>query len=269
MLNAKEFAGTIEALLNLLGNKQDTVLFAQVIQLFHKDRMPCQQPCITLHRLNDDSRNLLRRQIGCKCSFDICDTFLLAGFIIIGYIIKREAVNIRQHRTHLCTHTRCYHGHGNRTVCAAMICVDKCDNLASAGVSSCKFHCRIIRIGTAVAENDFCRHTARVNRSQPFRIFNALSAIGISNRILRIIVQLFLYSRRNDGIAAAQIQGRCTGKEIDILVIIFIVNNILVNLFDYHRIIGQMLGRRKNLFISFHPRIAFLCIQCHKYHSLL
>jgi hypothetical protein len=63
MLDGKPFSCTLERLLHFFRNKEDAMLFAEVIQLFHKNLMPHNQPCIALYWLYDDSRNLFRRKV--------------------------------------------------------------------------------------------------------------------------------------------------------------------------------------------------------------
>ena len=150
-----------------------------------------------------------------------------------------------------------------------MVGIDECDDFASARIGSCEFYRRIIGIRAAVAENDFRRHTTGINRGQSFCIFNAFFAIGISDGILGIVLKLLLHRCGYHRVTASQVQRGGTGKKINKLIIVLIINHIPVNFFNHQRIIGQVLCRRYYLLVSFHQSIAFFRVQSHCYHSLL
>ena len=112
MLDREELSGAVESLLNFFTDKKDTVLFAELKEFLHKDRMCWQNACIPLDGFNYHSCNFVRRHPGRKSRLYGGDAVSLTDFIWNIIPEERKRIDFRKEGAHLFMHLGRTRRHG-------------------------------------------------------------------------------------------------------------------------------------------------------------
>ena len=217
-----------------------------------------QQSGVTLDRLDDHRRYLLWGQIGGKGLFDHPDTIPLTGGILHRCIKKGKVVDLRQKRPHPPPRSDGDGGQRRCAVGAAVVAVEKRDDLGPSGIGAGKLHRRVVAIAAAEAKADLGLCAAGINGRQTLRVFDTGAAVGVRDGVLCPLPDLIHNGRVNSGLTAPQIKRGRAGEKIDIAVFILIIDHILLRLRDNKGKIGKVRAWRNDLFVPLNPLHTFL-----------
>ena len=257
MLDGEELAGAVKALLHLLGDEEDAVGPAHLIELLHENGVSRQHAAVALHGLDDHGGHLAGRQPGGKGRLHLLQALALHHVVRLIHAEEGEGVDLRQERPHLLVHLGGAGGHGGRAVGVAVIAVEEHDDLLPSRVGSGVFHCRVVGVGAAVAEADLGRHAAGIDGDQMLGILNAALVVAIRLGVLGKVLQLPADGLCDHRVGAAQIQGGSAGKKIDKAVAVHICDDAALAFLHRQREIGQVLARGDHLLVPCHPFFAF------------
>ena len=257
MLDGEELAGAVKALLHLLGDEEDAVGPAHLIELLHENGVSRQHAAVALHGLDDHGGHLAGRQPGGKGRLHLLQALALHHVVRLIHAEEGKGVDLRQEGPHLLVHLGGAGGHGGRAVGVAVIAVEEHDDLLPSRVGSGVFHCRVVGVGAAVAEADLGRHAAGIDGDQMLGILNAALVVAIGLGVLGKVLQLPADGLRDHRIGAAQIQGGSAGEEVDKAVAVHVCDDAALAFLHRQRKIGQVLARGDHLLVPCHPFLAF------------
>ena len=206
MFDAKELTGTVKALLDFLGNKEDAVFLAGLVEFFHEDRMSRQDTAVALHGFDDHSGHFRCGQVRGKRRFHRLHAIAFDLFVALVDSVKREGVNLRQKRPHLRVHTCRARCHRARTVRIAVIAVDENNDLLTTRECTGKLNGGIVGVAPAVSETNLGLDAARIHGNKALGILGRLLVIRIGGRVLRELLELLFNGLGNNRVGAPDVQ---------------------------------------------------------------